>query len=227
MRRIPANTFDREWVILCEGEADKRFLDRLIQFHDITPVKFSVHFPSRGDDPTGGRGKFGRWLAAAHETSQSFQDNVGAVLVISDNDDNRAASFGEVAAGLTAGGFPVPQQERVVARQRDYPDIVVLMIPIGENGNLETLCVRAAYSKWDLEGCLDTYVAGTPAAQWRLGKQSKMRMQALLAATCETQPDISLAYVWQQREEFHLPLGDPAFAGIVEFLTDFENLLNQ
>ena len=147
------------------------------------------------------------------------------MLIVSDNADDLPASFAEVQAGLRRTSFGVPNNERIVIQNGDCPSVVVLMIPMGEPGNLETLCVRAAYSKWNLQAPLDNYVTATPASTWRLGKQSKMRMQAILAAICETKPDTTLSNHWQEREEFHIPLNDPCFNGIVEFLRGFDALL--
>lgn len=225
MRRMPANTFDRPWLLLCEGEADKRFFDQLIARHNIFRDRFDVHFPSRHAQDSGGRGKFGSWLSTTYETSESFRDKVQAVLIVSDNDDDPGDSFVQVQAGLQRAGFGTPDRDRIVARADDRPATVVLMIPIDEPGNLETLCVRAAYNKWNIQAAIEGYVQATPASNWRLGKQSKTKIQAILAATCETKPDTNLAYHWQEREEFHVPLQDAAFANIVDFLRGFGDLI--
>lgn len=227
MRRLPANTFDRPWLLLCEGVSDKRFFDQLIRCHNISPDQFDVYFPSRYGQDGGGRGKFGPWLSTTYETSESFRENVKAVLIVSDNDDDPAASFAEVQAGSDRAAFGAPNDERIVAQKNDHPFVIVLMIPMDEPGNLETLCVLAAYNKWNLREPLNNYVSATPASDWRLGKQSKMRIQAILAATCETKPDTTLANHWQEREEFHIPLDDPAFNEIVRFLRGFEVLVAQ
>ena len=226
MRRIPPDTFDRPWLILCEGDGDRRFFNHLIGAHDIGNGQYDVHFPGKESDPSGGRGKFGIWLSLRMETSQTFRENVKAVLIISDNDDDSVASFTEIQAGLrAAGGFGVPEQEHTVVQQPGYPAIVIFMIPPGEHGNLETLCLRAAYRKWPLKEALDVYVGATPANDWRLGKQSKMRMQALLAAICKKKPDTTFSWHWQQPEEYHVPVSDPCFSDVVDFLSNFEALL--
>lgn len=226
MRRLPGNTFDKPWLLLCEGEADKKFFDRLIRQHNIFPDRFDVHFPCRHGDNGGGRGKFGAFLETTYRTSPTFRDNVKAVLIVSDNDDDMAESFRLVRIGLEAsGGFGIPETERVIVRAPERPDIMVLMVPMGETGNLETICVRAAVNKFPIKPALETYMNATPAANWRSGKQAKMQMHALLAATCETNPDTSFAHHWQEREEFHIPITDDAFTEIILFLLDFENAM--
>ena len=225
MSRTSAETFERPWLLLCEGRADKMFFHKLIGHYNIFPGQFTVLFPGQKSRDGGGRGKIGSWLSTIYVASQTFRENVKAVLIVSDNDDDPAASFLEVQAELRKAAFGVPANERTVARNGNQPAIVVLMIPMDEPGNLETLCVRAAHNKWNLQAPLEQYLDATPAATWRPGKQSKMRMQVILAATCETKPDTSLAHHWQEREEFHIPIGDPTFNEIVRFMRGFETLI--
>ena len=163
MRRVSANTFDRPWLLLCEGESDKRFLDRLLEARAIGS-NFFVQFPDRHESQQAGRSLFGHYLNTIATTSESFHQNVRAVLIISDNDDNPGNSFAEVQTQLlAAGGFGVPDADQAVAKADGFPDTVILMIPFGERGNLETLCLPAAYHKWPFRGHLDTFVASTPA----------------------------------------------------------------
>ena len=226
MRRIGPNTFDRPWLILCEGISDKRFFNHLIEAHDIGNGRYDVYFPRNENDQTGGRTKVGAWLSLMMKTSETFQENVKAVLIISDNDDDPDLSFREIQASLrAAGGFGVPERERTVVQQPGYPAILIFMIPPGEPGNLETLCLPAAYSKWPFKEALDVYVRATPASDWGLGKQSKMRMQALLAAICKKQPDTTFTWHWQQPKEYRVPVSDPCFNDVVDFLNQFEALL--
>jgi len=69
-----------------------------------------------------------------------------------------------------AQGFGVPDAERTVAKSEgDLPPLVVLMIPLGTTGNLESLCLTAAYSKFGLQQELDAFVATTPRTGWEIG----------------------------------------------------------
>lgn len=225
MRRPRGDAFERPWLILCEGESDKRFLDRLIAVRNIGN-QFHVRFPDRGDG-SGGRSKFGYELDLLYRTVPTFRETIKAVLIVSDNDEDPNASWNEVKEQLArSGGFGVPETERVVARATGFPDAVALMVPTGEPGNLETLCLQAAYDKWPIRTALDAYVAGTPANEWRLGKQSKMRLQSLLAATCESRPDSGFAGHWREREDFHVPLDHACFNDLADFLFGFGALLD-
>jgi hypothetical protein len=74
----------RPFLILCEGEGDKRFFDQLISKRRIENA-FQVRFPDRQGDPSGGNSKFGPWLDVASKL-MDFKRNIRAILVVSDND---------------------------------------------------------------------------------------------------------------------------------------------
>lgn len=218
--------FDRSWLMLCEGRTDKEFFHRLIKVHQVCVGKFKIYFPGDRHRDAGGNGEFGRYLSAMRVIKPSFRDNVEAVLIVSDNDDDMEASLERIRANLDINGFPAPDRTSVVAKKRNYPDVVILMLPFDAVGNLETLWLDAAYSKWEIRPALDDYVKVVPAVAWSVGKQSKMRMHSILAATCATKPETSFLHHWQEHEDYHIPLNDPCFNDLVDFLRNFEALLN-
>jgi uncharacterized protein DUF3226 len=173
---LPENEFEKPWLLLCEGDDDKKFFDRLIAARNLSD-KFYVQFPGHG-----GRSCFGKYLDTVFQTSETFKTNVRAVLIVSDNDTNPHESFSEIQSELgKSGGYAVPSNERLVAKAPGFPDIVVLMIPIGKSGNLETLCLEAAYDKWCLKSHLDLFISSTPSNTWGIGMQSKARLHTELA----------------------------------------------
>jgi hypothetical protein len=146
--------------------------------------------------------------------------------VVTDKDDNETESFELVQKQIAkALGFPVPTAERIAAKSVGFPSIVVLMVPLEENGNLETLCLYAAEDKWHLSTALNAFVAETPTKDWGLSKQSKMKLQTTLAATCKGCPDTSFANHWFQNAKYRLPLDHACFDSLVAFLNDFSNLI--
>jgi hypothetical protein len=184
---------------------------------------YDVHFPG---DRSGGRGQFGNWLLNTYETSKTFRSKVEAIIILSDNDVDPDAAFKAVQHELTkASGFPVPATERTVAKARDYPAVAVFMVPGRSAGNLETLCLQAAYDKWSLNGAVDSFIASTPAAEWELPSQSKARMHAILATTCASKPETTFAYHFQEDEKYHVPVLHSAFDDLAEFLSNFDKLL--
>jgi hypothetical protein len=215
---------ERPWLILCEGETDKRFFDRLITNRGIENA-FQVRFPHKGKDKRAGRSKFGTWLSVAYE-NEAFKKNVRVVLVVSDNDSDPAKSLTEVKVSLMeSDGFPIADHERQVARKDGFPAVVILMIPNGVQGGLETLCVSAAYSKFPVQAAVDAFADATPAAGWSVGKQSKMKLQSIIAATCAPRPDAGFSGHWWEKDEYHIPLDRPEFNDIADFLLGFRNLI--
>jgi hypothetical protein len=212
----------RPYLLLCEGVGDLRFYKRLFEARNIG-ADFTVRVPFIDGKYAGGRPQFGRYLTSI-SVDQAFADNVKAVLIVSDNDTVPADSFAEVQEQLRkAEIFAVPNAEMEVARKKDSPAVVTLMLPMGSvAGNLESLCLNAANSKWpDITPHLDTFVISTPANNWTVGKQAKMRMQTILAATNSRQPDTGFAGHWGQATEFRVPLDHPCFDTLVAFLTNF------
>jgi hypothetical protein len=216
---------ERPFLILCEGESDKRFFDKLIEKRKIEN-SFQVYFPSRGNDKRAGRSKFGTWLDVA-SVSEEFIENIKAVLIVSDNDSEPAKSLEELKEALkSAPAFAIPNKaQEVAAPQRDVPPLVILMVPIGGVGGLETLCLTAAYEKWPLKTAVDTFMSETAARNWTVGKQSKMQLQCVIAATCAPRPDAGFVGHWWERDEYHIPLDHPIFDGIAEFLGNFRGMI--
>jgi len=214
--------FDLPWVLLCEGRGDQRFFGRLIEAHGIDD-QFDIRVPIIEGEYRGGRTNFGRCLSSS-AVDETFIQNVKAVLVVSDNDNDEA--FGEVQAQLrAAGGFGVLDNPCEVAQAKGYADIVVLMLPMEQTGNLECLCLEPAYAKWGLKDQLDEFVGKCPAGKWKSGKQAKMRIQTILAATNDSQPDTGFAGHWDQPAKYRVPLDHECFVGLVAFLKEFPVLI--
>jgi hypothetical protein len=215
---VAAEKFEKPWLLLCEGRSDERFFAALFQARKFGE-NYHVRSPYRAGQYEGGVTNFGADLANI-SVNQEFLDNVEAVLVVGDNDANMADAFKTVQAQLEACKFPVPTTERTIAKKAGLPHVVVLMLPMGATGNLESLCLESAYQKWGLKPPLDTFVANCPAKDWSIGKQAKMRMQAILAATNKDQPDAGFGAHWRQDAKFRIPLDHACFTGLVDFLKD-------
>lgn len=225
MKRNKPFEFKTPWLILCEGSSDKIFFDGLIAAKGLSS-KFYVQFPDREGSSKGGVSKYENWLRTAYVASSSFKSNVEAVIVVADKDDDADASFREVQRQLQATeGFPIPSSERTLARKENYPAVAILMIPIEELGNLETLCLRSANDKWHLSIASEKFLAASPAANWSISKQSKAKLNAIIAVTCEANPDASLAQHWREHINYHVPRDHECFKAIARFLEEFKNLL--
>jgi len=221
-----ADSFEKPYVLLCEGVGDERFYHGLFEKRQIGS-EFHIRSPYKEGEYQGGITNFASDLNNI-STNESFLTSVKAVLVVADNDTDKQVSFAAIQSQIKlADGFGVPAQERIVAKSKnDLPSIVILMIPLGLPGNLESLCLEAAYSKFGLKAELDTFVSSTPAKDWSVGKQAKMRMQTILAATNRKQPDAGFAGHWKSKEQFRVPVEHACFDDLANFLRDFPSLVS-
>ena len=215
-RKIGAFEFDRPWLILCEGRGDKELLHKLITSDPSLHNTFTIRFPSRESDSTGGRGKFGNWLRDVCDTAPSFGENVRGVVIVSDVDADRSGSLREITSGLSAAGLPTPSGEGVEARSAGFPaTIIIYLVPHDTLGSLDTLCVQALGSKWNLLEVVEEYIDKTPAVAWSATKRGKAMLHALLAATCATKPEATLSTVWQECAKYHIPLDTNVFDDLI------------
>lgn len=225
MRSNPIK-YEKDWLILCEGSSDQALLRELINRRQLPD--FQVQHPFREDDGSGGWTKFGRFLLEQWRISQTFQDEVKAILVVADNDSNPQTRFGEIQGQIgSAGGFGVPNRPQEVARAAGFPDVVVLMLPMGgQAGCLEDLLLEAMYSKWNLRTEVNNYLSSTMARDWPTGKLAKAQVRCVLAATCRRNPDTPVSRVWRMSEEYHIPVDHHVFNELADFLRDFDTLLH-
>lgn len=218
--------FTKEWLIVCEGDADRTFFNELILKRGLPD--FQVRFPGRKGDESGGWTKYGRYLDEI-KLNEGFIKNVKAILVVGDNDDDPATRFTEIQEQIRqAGGYGIPDAELRVARSaNNLPDIVIMMLPLnGQPGNLEHCLIPAALSKWpDLEAPLEEYIRCSPASGWPERKKSKTRMQCILAATCRQDPNTSLSWLWGRPDEYHIPLDNACFDEVANILQGFGNII--
>jgi hypothetical protein len=201
-------------LIIGEGKADKVFFEQIFQAHNL--LNFQAVFPELGPDGRGGAANFGAYLIGLR-LNQGFTANVKKIVLVGDNDD--ANSFDKMCSQLRDAGYAVPAAPKLFVSTSGKADIAILMIPDAPPGCLETLCYTAAASKWPaLVGPLADYFNATPAVGWSSTKQDKMKVQCLLASTCEKNPGVALQDHWYKKPPYHIPVTDPAFQGVVQFL---------
>lgn len=215
--------FTKSRVILCEGSSDKAFFTELISRRNLPEIQ--VYFPHGANHRAGGNTMFGRSLRANRVSAVANFGIVKSILVVSDNDNDPASRLQLVKDQLNDAGYTVPQNELEFVQSPDgRPDIAIMMLPLlAQHGNLETVCRGAVEHKWnDLVPTLDAFTNASPAKDWNVGHLDKMRIQCLLAATCEPNPNASLSGVFQENERFHPPLDHASFDAIADFLANWD-----
>jgi hypothetical protein len=213
MTRKPV-VYSEPKLIIGEGKADQIFFSELFKAHNLSG--FQSDFPVLGDDLRGGWSKLGTYLKGLG-VSPTFAANVRKVVLVADNDE--ASSFENIRGEVTKAGYSVPDAPKQFVSTAGKPEVAILMIPDTFPGCLETLCYAAASNRWStLIDPLATYFAVTPAANWSSTKQAKMKVQCLLASTCEKNPGVALHDHWLKDAQYHIPVTDPAFQDAVAFL---------
>lgn len=222
---MPDLIFDKDWLIVCEGGSDKAFLAELIRVRGLP--QFNIYYPLRRGDDSGGWTKFNRFLSGI-QLLEDFKKATKAILVVADNDDDPPTRFGEIREKVQSAGFNAPTEPLKVARTAGLPAIVILMVPMGgAPGNLETLLLPPALSRWTgLAAPLDAFLSGSPANDWEDRRKAKAKMRCVLASTCKQDPNTSLKYLWGRADEFHIPVTHPSLDPIANVLRDFGGIIS-
>lgn len=219
-------------VIVCEGEGDKAFFSHLIQERRLP--EFDIFHPAEEEGVAGGVTGYKDFLVAL--SVPLILRGTSGVLIVADNDIDPNASFGfvqqqirdaaaivETDSGVTYGVPVAPMQ---VANGQGLPPIVVMMFPwTGHPGNLETICLDAVYAaRPDLRECIDSYCVCSHTNGWDISKQSKMRLECLIATLCRSKPSTALRYAWSRPESI-IPLEQASFNQVADVLRGFDDLV--
>ena len=151
------------------------------------------------------------------------------IVIVSDNDEDPNASFDNVCAQIANSNpeatppvvYGVPDQP--LKMEAGTPSTIsVLMLPwTGEKGNLELLCLEAASNAANpIAVCVDQFALCTGVDAWPGTKQSKMKLNSILASQNKKDPMIGLGNVWRDNRSL-IPLTDPCFDRIADFLKGY------
>jgi len=203
-------------VILCEGSGDKNFFQELIKARDL-PEFYVVHPREKIDH--GGRRGFEQRLRGLR--LQPGFDAVRGIIVVSDNDHDPSASFQEVRTLIHDASYSAPNHPFAVVA--GPPAVAIMMIPAeNENGQLETLCLRAISAAWPQQfHCAEQYAVCAGIQTWAVGKQERAKLRALISHICKKDPNTSLTHLWHDGRELVIPLDHDCFTPIADFLNGF------
>jgi hypothetical protein len=215
-------------LILCEGKGDERFLVHLLESRKVTG--FQTAFPEARKDAdenivAGGYGRGSFWYELdALKLVRGFE-SLTSIVIVTDSDNDSMVAFREVQDQVTrAKEYDVPAAFLQPSnRNQTCPPIVVKAIPgEGEQGNLETLILRAVPDYFaDELACVAEYETCTShVAAWSVGKQSKMRLQCVVSAVCKNDPTCGMVNLWSNANKVFRPmLAHACFNPLVDFLS--------
>lgn len=216
--------FTEKHIVVCEGKADWAFFKTFVYERGITGLQIIR--------PADGKDKFAARLNEIEVQVQSA--DVAHILLVIDNDSNAKKAFDDVVREIGKTGlYGEPKERLKPTKKRGRPSISVMCVPWGvrwskmcgaRRGNLETLILKVmldtrAYDKE--KACLTRYQNCTPAKDWPIGKQSKMKLRCLIAATCKKDPSCAPSDMWQSKKGFTPLMQDASFDVLEAFLREF------
>lgn len=204
------------FFVVCEGMSDARFVCSLLKHIGITNC--SVGCPS-GLGSGSGLDSISKYLIGIQAITMGKQTLSGLLIMI-DANDKPPQRFSDIQKALSDAKFPVPSE---AFRVEGEPRVAVFLIPRqGATGTLDNLLLEAALKKNPrMRLCLDNFCECTGAVKaWTPNQQSKMRLSALVAASCQKNPWASAAIMWSQTGN-PVPIESECFTHIADFLTAF------
>ena len=143
------------------------------------------------------------------------------ILIMVDANDKPTQRFSMMQEALLDANFPAPAKPFMV--EGDPFRVAIFLIPReGENGTLDNLLLEAALNKNpEMRTCLDNFCDCTGEVKsWTQNQQSKMRLSALVAASCQNNPWASAAIMWSEKGS-PVPIESEYFIHIAKFLMVF------
>lgn len=196
-------SFTRPLAIVCEGPDDQRFYETLIKkralpaFQVIPSIKLST------EQKTGGLNGIKQALKVLKSGAITSLENLKLLVLAADNDAEKDV-LGELKKALKANGFDAPRKAgKIKASSTDgLPAIAIVLIPIEDRGDLETLCKKVLFKKWPTAGaCIDAFLtctgayASTPA--WTKSNLDKARIHAAITGYNKKDPEKTLKDCFQ------------------------------
>jgi hypothetical protein len=217
---------ERPNLILCEGLADKSFLERLLEFHRLATV-YQVITPI---ETGGGIDKFNKRLAVL-PLNRRFS-TLSSLVLISDNDTAHSNPFHRLKQEIRKANeiepladYPIPEEPHVPITKEGYPALVAVFLPWHDRrGNLEVLLLDAFSEEWpDVKRAAESLI-NTTTEGWNDDEKAQAVLQMMIAMTCRNEAACSLRYIWS-KQPFRRLIESRSFFQLAEFLRDLPSSL--
>jgi hypothetical protein len=228
--------FESEYVLLCEGLADKAFFRELTKRNGLP--SFDSPWPPAPEDKAPdaakklfGKDAFGKMLKALDAHFDLFPEQltqIKAILIVADTGEDGASSFRRIRDQIqTIPNFGIPTAlGQPSPSQHGRPPVGVLLVPAdGRPGGLETVCVDAFRERQSqVCACMEAYLRCPPIdlSEWTPENRDKARLQCLIAATNKADPNKAVRYAFSSSSGS--PLIDvtaSCFDAVTKALTNF------
>jgi hypothetical protein len=210
-------TITQSRVIICEGKADQAFFSAFIINRKITGVQVIRNFGGLSDNNIEKR--------LDEIEVQVLTGAIKSILLVIDSDSDANANFEKAVKQIKkTGRYGVPTEFKKPKRKVGRPKIGLLSIPDGEIGCLETLLLQVMmkmpqYVK--TSKCAKDFYKCSGIKTTNISKESKMKMNALIIASCKDSPECRVVEMWQDKKGFREILKDNGFNSLEVFLRKF------
>lgn len=222
-------------IIVGEGESDRNFFAAFCEKNSIDLFDFAFTGMANSNYNPSGFDNFKNFLVVL-ERLNGFLNLTDLILVCDSTDDP--------SKRITALRRQIRDVNKILGRQlydeNSTPNIVssagaprvhVLMVPIGRQGGIETVCfdvARDALNDSNANGTeKEVWVnafADLACVNWTIEKRDKLRLQALISAAWHKKPDMHFSQLFDITGDKLVPLDGQAFHDIRKFLKDVASL---
>ena len=193
--------------VFCEGKDDLAVIQGVAV--SIGLINLNIEFYSGKDNLT-------HFLKAARLRPEFSRNQVAAVGIIRDADEDGQAAFQSVHAALLANGFNAPEKSGGVAAGEIITGVMIIG-PNAGRGMIEDLCLQSVRDVPEFP-CIEGYFQCVSQKSGRADFSSKAKVRAWMAA----QKDHDL-YVGKAAEAGYWPWQSPAFDPLKVFLNTLAN----
>jgi hypothetical protein len=207
-----------EVTILCEGAADRNFLQRLMESRGgFPPVDFLP------DKKFSGQGGFKPALMALEGTGVSFR-KIRGILIVADSAMNPQGTFRAVCRQVRQAHFPVPKGPlKIALATAGKPSVAIMLLPDEVTpGALESLFEQQMTVQYPwISGCVDAFLhcGASEAHSWEPEKLAKARYHSMVATAWKDDPSRAASVAF--RTPAVLDIGAPTFDGVEQRLRAF------
>jgi hypothetical protein len=196
--------------LICEGKADEVFFSRLlVSMHK----NVQVACPKKETDGAQG-------ISAMHRRLQGllpYFDKIERMVLAIDSDDDPDKAFEEGCKQFRkATRYPVPEKASEFAEVDGCPRTAILLVPSADKkGSLDTLLLKSFENKYrrKILSCVKKFCKCIESAKRGETREAKLRLRALIAASQEKNPGISLSFLLEEKN-CPINLSHPSFDSI-------------
>ncbi|HTB11557.1 MAG TPA: DUF3226 domain-containing protein [Bryobacteraceae bacterium] len=208
------------YVVLCEGSADRAFINRLLQSRGITDI--AVRCTHTGTDPRcAGRSGLKDSLLALDAVRATIKDAARGIAIVFDGDDDTNLRFNEIIEDLKQSKLGYPRPSKPLEIAKGDPSVGIALLPC----HLDELIFNSlGASHKDLLQPIEDFQKATVhrTEKWKNRSLSRMRLRCLIAASHEPDPGASLTFLLESSKG-PVDFQHSCFDWLMDFLTEFRN----